>query len=223
MPDRGRQWAATPAPGGRPDLVGRPRRRYTRVFRSVGAEAPRGPVSGRSFQDGLARRPANHAALTPVGCLELAAAVYPRKPAVIHDARVFSYAEFAGRALRFFHPREHRGSLRAGEISGDPHWRPRLVHIERREIGLPTRPVPNPSGSGVRPIWKRLLFVPSTQMESRFSVRCLTPRAPSEGQATRCRHGRVRLIGPWRSGCRRAGVSRSARRPTPRAGWPSAV
>ena len=54
------------------------------------------PSEGKPFEEGLARSAANHAALTPAGFLERAAAVYPNKPAIIHDARVYSYAEFAG-------------------------------------------------------------------------------------------------------------------------------
>ena len=61
------------------------------------------------FAEGLSRRQANHVPLTPAGFLERAATVYPRKPAVIHDARVFSYAEFAGRARRLASALARRG------------------------------------------------------------------------------------------------------------------
>ena len=61
------------------------------------------------FENGLARCSANYAPLTPTGFLERAAAVYPGKPAVIHDARVFSYAEFAGRARRLASALARRG------------------------------------------------------------------------------------------------------------------
>jgi fatty-acyl-CoA synthase len=51
-------------------------------------------------EDGLGRRPANHAALTPTGFLHRAAAVYPHKPAVIHGERAYTYAELYARARR---------------------------------------------------------------------------------------------------------------------------
>jgi fatty-acyl-CoA synthase len=56
------------------------------------------PFGGGTFEDGLGRRPANHIPLTPAGFLERAAAVYPGKPAVIYDARVFTYAELYARS-----------------------------------------------------------------------------------------------------------------------------
>ena len=67
------------------------------------------PSEGKPFEEGLARSAANHAALTPAGFLERAAAVYPNKPAIIHDARVYSYAEFAGRARRLASALARRG------------------------------------------------------------------------------------------------------------------
>ncbi len=70
---------------------------------------PDDPPGGGPFEEGLGRRPANHVPLTPASFLERAAAVYPRKPAVIHDARVFTYAEFAGRARRLASALARRG------------------------------------------------------------------------------------------------------------------
>ena len=67
------------------------------------------PSEGKPFDEGLARSAANHAALTPASFLERAAAVYPNKPAIIHDARVYSYAEFAGRARRLASALARRG------------------------------------------------------------------------------------------------------------------
>ena len=61
----------------------------------------------------LARNPANHAALTPLGFLERAAAIYPDKLAVIEPApakadgtnyggeRRFTYRQFYDRVRRF--------------------------------------------------------------------------------------------------------------------------
>ena len=55
---------------------------------------------GQPFDDGLDRNAANHAALTPASFLARAAAVYPRKLAVLHGDRVFTYAEVYARARR---------------------------------------------------------------------------------------------------------------------------
>ena len=53
---------------------------------------------GHSFDEGLERRAANHAPLTPSSFLARAAAVYPRKPAVLHGDASFTYAELYARA-----------------------------------------------------------------------------------------------------------------------------
>src|SRR4051794_36391437 len=63
----------------------------------------------------LARNPANHAALTPLGFLERAAAVYPDKIAVIDPAsgkageRRFTYRQFYQRCRRFADALRRRG------------------------------------------------------------------------------------------------------------------
>ena len=44
--------------------------------------------------------PTNHVPLTPISFLARSAAVYPKKPAVIHGDRTFTYAEFFGRCRR---------------------------------------------------------------------------------------------------------------------------
>ncbi len=49
----------------------------------------------------LARNPANSAALTPLGFLARAAAVYPDKLAVVHGDRRFTYRQFDERCRRF--------------------------------------------------------------------------------------------------------------------------
>ena len=53
------------------------------------------------FEKDLGRRPANHVALSPVAFLARAAAIYPRRVAVIHGARQITYAEFHARCRRF--------------------------------------------------------------------------------------------------------------------------
>ncbi len=48
----------------------------------------------------LARNAANSAALTPLGFLARAAAVYPDKLAVVHGDRRFTYRQFDARCRR---------------------------------------------------------------------------------------------------------------------------
>jgi fatty-acyl-CoA synthase len=57
----------------------------------------------------LARNSANFAALTPLGFLARAAAVYPEKLAVIDEARRFTYREFYERCCRFADALRRRG------------------------------------------------------------------------------------------------------------------
>src|SRR5438874_12804286 len=57
----------------------------------------------------LARNPANFTALTPLGFLARAAAVYPNKVAVIDGARRFTYREFYERCCRFADALRRRG------------------------------------------------------------------------------------------------------------------
>jgi fatty-acyl-CoA synthase len=62
--------------------------------------SPSEDPSGGRFDYGLERRPANHEALSPVSFLARAAAVYPRKTAVVHGERELTYAEFYARSRR---------------------------------------------------------------------------------------------------------------------------
>ncbi|HEX3862376.1 MAG TPA: acyl-CoA synthetase [Stellaceae bacterium] len=62
----------------------------------------------------LARNAANFAALTPLGYLSRAAAIYPDKLAVIHGERRYTYREFYGRCRRFADALGRRG-IRPGE------------------------------------------------------------------------------------------------------------
>jgi fatty-acyl-CoA synthase len=57
----------------------------------------------------LARNPANFTALTPLGFLARAAAVYPDKVAVVDGARRFTYREFYERCCRFANALHRRG------------------------------------------------------------------------------------------------------------------
>src|SRR4051812_20401525 len=72
----------------------------------------------------LERAPANHAALTPLGFLERAAAIYPDKLAVIEPApakaggeRRFTYRQFYDRARRFADALRRRGIGRGDTVS----------------------------------------------------------------------------------------------------------
>src|SRR5207237_3454411 len=57
----------------------------------------------------LARNPANCAALTPLGFLARAAAIYPDKLAVVHGDRRFTYRQFDERCRRFADALRRRG------------------------------------------------------------------------------------------------------------------
>jgi fatty-acyl-CoA synthase len=57
----------------------------------------------------LSRNPANFAALTPLGFLARAAAVYPDKLAVVHGDRRFTYRQFDERCRRFADALRRRG------------------------------------------------------------------------------------------------------------------
>jgi fatty-acyl-CoA synthase len=59
----------------------------------------------------LKRNPANFAALTPLGFLTRAAAVYPDKLAVIDGGRRFTYRQFEGRCRRFADALRRRGII----------------------------------------------------------------------------------------------------------------
>ena len=68
------------------------------------------PVSGSQYDaPHLARNAANFTALTPLGFLARAAAVYPDKVAVIDGARRFTYREFYARCRRFADALRRRG------------------------------------------------------------------------------------------------------------------
>src|SRR5579864_8744784 len=67
--------------------------------------------------DFLGRRDANFSALTPLSFLARTAAVYPTKPAVIHGARRFTYAEFQERCWRLANALRRRGVGRGDTVS----------------------------------------------------------------------------------------------------------
>ena len=68
------------------------------------------------FDRDLDRNAANSAALSPLSFLKRAAAVYPNKPAVVHD-RVYSYAEFGARARRLASALQRRGFGRGDTVA----------------------------------------------------------------------------------------------------------
>lgn len=67
--------------------------------------------SGKSnpFEADLDKNPANHAPLTPLGFIERAAYVYPRRTAVIHGARRTTWAETYARCRRLASALSKRG------------------------------------------------------------------------------------------------------------------
>jgi fatty-acyl-CoA synthase len=65
----------------------------------------------------LARNPANFAALTPLGFLQRAAAVYPDKLAVIDRTRQFTYRQFEARCRRFADALRRRGIGRGDTVA----------------------------------------------------------------------------------------------------------
>ncbi|HXH83792.1 MAG TPA: acyl-CoA synthetase [Candidatus Tectomicrobia bacterium] len=69
------------------------------------------------FEDGLERRPANWAPLTPLTFLAWAERVYAGKPAVVHGDRTFTYAEFAARCRRLASALARRGIGRGDTVA----------------------------------------------------------------------------------------------------------
>ena len=65
----------------------------------------------------LERNAANHAALTPLGFLDRAAAVYPAKTAVIHGERAYDYREFDARCRRLASALAARGVGRGDTVA----------------------------------------------------------------------------------------------------------
>src|SRR6266542_693045 len=55
---------------------------------------------GNPYETGLDRNPANYESLTPLLFIEWSAYVYPDRPAVIHGARRFTWAETYARSRR---------------------------------------------------------------------------------------------------------------------------
>ncbi|HYL79610.1 MAG TPA: AMP-binding protein, partial [Candidatus Acidoferrum sp.] len=62
-----------------------------------------------AFELHLGRGPANYTALTPLSFLARSAAVYPKKPAVIHGDRTLTYAAFYARCRRLASALARRG------------------------------------------------------------------------------------------------------------------
>ena len=61
------------------------------------------------FETDLDKNPANHAPLTPLGFIERAAAVYPRRISVIHGARRYTWQETYARCRRLASALAKRG------------------------------------------------------------------------------------------------------------------
>jgi fatty-acyl-CoA synthase len=70
-----------------------------------------------SDPDFLARRPANHQPLTPLGFLERAATTHPETVAIVHGAQRVSYAEFYDRARRLASALDAQGVKRGDTVA----------------------------------------------------------------------------------------------------------
>ena len=57
-------------------------------------------MTASSYETGLPKNPANHQPLTPLTFLERAAAIFPKRTAIVHGALRRSYADFYARARR---------------------------------------------------------------------------------------------------------------------------
>jgi fatty-acyl-CoA synthase len=66
------------------------------------------------YDSGLDKNAANYAALTPLSFLVRAAAVFPRKVAVVHGAQRYTYAQLHARCLRFASALQARG-IKSGD------------------------------------------------------------------------------------------------------------
>ncbi len=71
------------------------------------------------FATDLDRRPANFVPLSPVSFLLRAARIYPRRIAIIHGSRRYTYAEFLERTRRLASSLARSG-IRAGDTAGNP-------------------------------------------------------------------------------------------------------
>ncbi len=69
------------------------------------------------YEQGLERRPANHAPLSPLNFLRRAAFVHPEREAVIHGERRYSYAEFYARVRRLASALKARGVGRGKTVA----------------------------------------------------------------------------------------------------------
>ncbi|MGK0172709.1 MAG: fatty-acyl-CoA synthase, partial [Gammaproteobacteria bacterium] len=69
------------------------------------------------YERDLPRTPANFQPLSPLGFLARAAAIYPRRRAIIDRDRVFSYAQFRDRCLQLASALHRRGVTRGDTVS----------------------------------------------------------------------------------------------------------
>ncbi len=76
---------------------------------SLGRSAMSGAGKASPYELGLDKNPANYAPLTPLGFIERAAYVYPKRSAVIHGARRSTWAETYARCRRLASALARRG------------------------------------------------------------------------------------------------------------------
>jgi len=93
--------------------------RKTTRRRGGGIRKPRRArkAAPNAFERDLERGPANYVPLTPLWFLARSAAVYPRKPAVVHGDRTYSYAEFYARCRRLASALVRRGIGRGDTVA----------------------------------------------------------------------------------------------------------
>jgi len=87
------------------------------VARKTTTRPRAGKAAASAFERDLDRGPANYVPLTPLWFLARSAAVYPRKPAVIHGDRTRTYAEFYARCRRLASALVRRGIGRGDTVA----------------------------------------------------------------------------------------------------------
>ncbi|MBV9993456.1 MAG: acyl-CoA synthetase [Alphaproteobacteria bacterium] len=92
------------------------RRRAARLIaRTVRAITPR--LGGNPYDKDLDKNAANYQPLTPITFLERAAKVFPKRTAIVHGERRFSYADFYARARRLASALAQRGIKKGDTVA----------------------------------------------------------------------------------------------------------
>jgi fatty-acyl-CoA synthase len=97
---------------------------------------------GGKYDRDLGKTPANYAPLTPLSFLARAAAIFPRKVAVVHGARRYTYAQFHARCRRLASALARRGIGRGDTVAV---MAPNVPELLEAHYGVPmTGAVLNP-------------------------------------------------------------------------------